>query len=32
MPSLTGTFVRGRRVTWEDDVLGVASGEPVRFS
>lgn len=26
-----GTFVRGRRVMWEGEVLGPAAGEPVRF-
>ena len=27
-----GTFVRGRRVMWEGEILGAAHGEPVRFS
>jgi dihydroorotase len=27
-----GTFVRGVRVMWEGEILGSASGEPVRFS
>jgi dihydroorotase len=26
-----GTFVRGRRVMWEGQILGAAAGEPVRF-
>jgi dihydroorotase len=26
-----GTFVRGRRVMWEGEILGAAHGEPVRF-
>jgi dihydroorotase len=26
-----GTFVRGRRVMWEGEILGPAAGEPVRF-
>jgi dihydroorotase len=26
-----GTFVRGRRVMWEGEILGPAGGEPVRF-
>lgn len=26
-----GTFVRGRRVMWQGEVLGDASGEPVKF-
>jgi dihydroorotase len=27
-----GTFVRGRRVMWEGEILGPAAGAPVRFS
>lgn len=26
-----GTVIRGRRVMWEDEILGQAGGEPVRF-
>jgi len=26
-----GTFVRGRKVMWEGEILGPASGEPVGF-
>ncbi len=26
-----GTIIRGRRVMWEDEILGAAGGEPVRF-
>ena len=26
-----GTIIRGRRVMWEDEILGQAGGEPVRF-
>jgi len=26
-----GTLIRGRRVMWEDEILGSAGGEPVRF-
>ena len=26
-----GTFVRGRCVMWEDQILGVASGQPIEF-
>jgi dihydroorotase len=26
-----GTMIRGRRVMWEDEILGKAGGEPVRF-
>lgn len=26
-----GTFVRGRKVMWDGEILGPASGEPVRF-
>lgn len=26
-----GTFVRGRRVMWQGEILGAATGEPVRF-
>lgn len=26
-----GTIIRGRRVMWEDEILGVPGGEPVRF-
>jgi dihydroorotase len=26
-----GTFVRGRRVMWEGEILGAAAGQPVRF-
>ncbi|GBE43672.1 L-hydantoinase [bacterium BMS3Bbin10] len=26
-----GTIIRGRRVMWEDEILGEAGGEPVRF-
>ncbi|MEL7027869.1 MAG: dihydroorotase [Pseudomonadota bacterium] len=26
-----GTIIRGRRVMWEDEVIGSAAGEPVRF-
>ncbi|MDA7948444.1 MAG: dihydroorotase [Hyphomicrobiaceae bacterium] len=26
-----GTVIRGRRVMWEDEILGKAGGEPVRF-
>ena len=26
-----GTIIRGRRVMWEDEVLGLAAGEPLRF-
>ncbi len=26
-----GTFVRGRRVMWEDEILGEAAGQPVEF-
>ena len=26
-----GTFVRGRKVMWEGEILGAANGEPVRF-
>src|SRR5690606_33949108 len=28
----TGTIVRGRRVMWEDEIIGEAGGEPVRFA
>ena len=27
-----GTIIRGNRVMWEDEILGEAQGEPVRFS
>lgn len=27
----TGTLIRGRRVMWEDEVLGTPDGQPVRF-
>ena len=26
-----GTIIRGRRVMWEDEILGPAAGEPLRF-
>ena len=26
-----GTIIRGRRVMWEDEILGAAGGEPIRF-
>lgn len=26
-----GTFVRGKRVMWEDEILAASTGEPVRF-
>jgi dihydroorotase len=26
-----GTIIRGRRVMWEDEILGPARGEPIRF-
>ena len=26
-----GTYVRGRRVMWDGEILGAATGEPVRF-
>ena len=26
-----GTIIRGKRVMWEDEILGAAGGEPVRF-
>ena len=26
-----GTFVRGARVMWQGEILGSATGEPVRF-
>ena len=28
---LVGTFVRGRRVMWQGELLAPATGEPVRF-
>ncbi|MCB1378878.1 MAG: dihydroorotase [Alphaproteobacteria bacterium] len=27
-----GTFVRGKRVMWEDEILGEARGQPIRFN
>ena len=26
-----GTFVRGRRVMWNDEIIGQAQGQPIRF-
>ena len=26
-----GTIVRGHKVMWEDEILGTAPGEPMRF-
>jgi dihydroorotase len=26
-----GTFVRGRRVMWNDEIIGEAEGQPIRF-
>ena len=26
-----GTFVRGRRVMWNDEIIGEAAGQPIRF-
>ena len=26
-----GTIIRGKRIMWEDEILGAAGGEPVRF-
>ena len=27
-----GTFVRGRRIMWEDQIIGHANGQPIRFT
>jgi dihydroorotase len=26
-----GTIVRGRRVMWNDEIIGTAEGRPIRF-
>ena len=26
-----GTYVRGRRVMWNDEIIGQAHGQPIRF-